>query len=138
MNEFDTLRELIRQGRIQLGVDIRKMNMPGSPVYRPAETLTLPILILVVSFLGARFVNVHIGALLLAAGMAYWLLKVHPKMKQGVFDRTAELALSRENLFEGLWAKGALTLHAPMPDGSVRVANRKTGWRELVRFVDSN
>ncbi|WBV43269.1 hypothetical protein [Pseudoroseomonas cervicalis] len=135
MNEFETLRELIRQDRIQLGVDIRKMNSPGSPAYRPFETLALPVTILVASFLGAKYASIHVGAVLLAAGMAYWLLKVQPKVKEAVFARTAELALSREALFDGLWAKGALTLHTRMPDGSSRMANRKNNWRDLVRLV---
>ncbi|MDQ1080881.1 hypothetical protein [Pseudoroseomonas cervicalis] len=135
MNEFETLRELIRQDRIQLGVDIRKMNMPGSPAYRPFETLAVPAAILVVSFLGAVLANIHVGAVLLAAGMAFWLIKVQPRVKEAVYARTAELALSREALFDGLWAKGALTLHTWMPDGSPRMANRKNEWRDLVRLV---
>lgn len=135
MNEFETLRELIRQDRIQLGVDIRKMNMPGSPAYRPFETLAVPITILVVSFLGAKYASIHVGAALLAAGMAFWLFKVQPRVKEAVYARTSELALSREALFDGLWAKGALTLHAWLPDGSSRMANRKNNWRDLVRLV---
>lgn len=133
MSEFELLQDLIRQDKVKLGVHIRKMNTPGSPVYRPLETLYMPVTILVVSFLGARFFNVHIGALLLAAGIAYWLLKVQPKVKAGVFERTAALALSDERLFDGLWAKGALTLYATLPDGTPRAATRKENWRSFAQ-----
>jgi hypothetical protein len=135
--DFETLQELIRLDRVKLGVHIRKMNTPGSPVYRPLETLWMPVLILVVSFLGARIANVHVGALLLVAGIAWWLLKVQPKVKDGVFARTSELAFSDERLFDGLWAKGALTLHATLPDGTARAATRKNDWRGFVREIEA-
>ncbi|ONG53193.1 hypothetical protein BKE38_12980 [Pseudoroseomonas deserti] len=135
--EFETLKELVRQDRIKLGVHIRKMNTPGSPVYRPVETLWMPVLILVISFLGARIVNIHIGALLLVAGIAYWLWKVQPKVKDGVFARTTELAFSDERLFDGLWAKGALTLYATLPDGTPKAATRKHSWRDFAREIEA-
>ncbi|MDJ0387681.1 hypothetical protein QMO56_06110 [Roseomonas sp. E05] len=133
MNELEMLREQIAQNKVRLGVDIRRMNAAGSPVYRAAETLTLPAAILVTSFLTARFVNIHVAALVLAVGVAWWLLKVQPKVKEGVFQRTADLAFSDERLFDGLWAKGILTLYAERPDGSARAATRKDDWRAFVR-----
>ena len=135
MNELEMLREQIAQEKVRLGVDIRRMNAPGSPVYRAREALTMPILILVVFFLAARFINIHVGALLMVAGIAWWLLKVQPRMKEGVFQRTAALAFSDERLFDGLWAKGILTLYAERPDGSARAATRKDDWRAFVRML---
>lgn len=135
MNEFDMLREQIERKTVQLGVHIRKMNSPGSPVYRYAENLVWPVGMLVVAIAGMKLVNIHVGMLLLAAGMIWWLWKVQPRVKEGVFQRTAALALSDERLFDGLWAKGALTLYAPMPDGSARAATRKDDWRAFVRSM---
>jgi len=135
MNELEMLREQIAQEKVRLGVDIRRMNAVGSPVYRAREALTMPILILVVFFLAARFINIHVGALLMVAGIAWWLLKVQPRMKEGVFQRTAALAFSDERLFDGLWAKGILTLYAEWPDGSARAATRKDDWRAFVRML---
>jgi hypothetical protein len=131
--EFGMLRRAIDGGRITLGVHIRKMNSPGSPVYRYAENILVPIGILLACLLAARAVNVHVGAAVLAAGMALWLWKWQPRVKDGVYQRTVALALSEERIFEALWAKGALTLTAQRPDGSQHMATRRDDWRAFVR-----
>lgn len=136
MNEFEILRGQIAAERVQLGVHIRKMNTPGSPVYRYAENLVWPVGILVAAILGMKLANIHVGMLLMVAGMAWWLLKVQPRVKEGVFQRSADLALSDERFFDGLWAKGALTLYSKLPDGSARAATRKDDWRAFVRGME--
>ncbi|PHK95145.1 hypothetical protein CR162_10405 [Pseudoroseomonas rhizosphaerae] len=136
MNEFETLKELVRQDKVQLGVHVRKMNVAGSPAYRPVETLAWPVGILLACSLAAWLTqNVHVGAAVLAAGMAWWLLKVQPRVKAAVFERTTELAFSDERLFDGLWAKGVLTLYAKLEDGSARAATRKDDWRAFTRAL---
>ena len=37
--ELDTLRSLLDSERVKLGVHIRKMNSPGSPVYQSWENI---------------------------------------------------------------------------------------------------
>ena len=135
MDDFETLRRAIESGRIRLGVHIRKMNSPGSPVYRYGENLWMPVLILVVTLAVARLFNVHVGAAVLAAGMGWWLWKVQPKVKDGVYARTSALALQDVRNFDALWMKGALTLHAPGADGRELLANRKDDWRRFVHAV---
>lgn len=137
MNELEVLREQIREDRVQLGIHIRKMNSPGSPVYRYGENLLWPVGMLVVAIIGMKLVNVHVGMLLLVAGMGWWLWKVQPRVKAGVFERSAALALSDERLFDGLWAKGVLTLYAKAPDGTPRAAARKDDWRAFVRAMEA-
>lgn len=135
MNELEMLRDQIAQEKVRLGVDIRRMNAVGSPAYRATEALTMPVIILVGFFLAARFVSIHVGALLMVAGIAWWLLKVQPRMKERVFQRTADLAFSDERLFDGLWAKGILTLYAERPGRQARAATRKDDWRAFVRML---
>jgi hypothetical protein len=132
-DEFGMLRRGINAGQITLGVHIRKMNSPGSPVYRYAENIMVPIGILLACLLAARAVNVHVGAAVLAAGMALWLWKWQPRVKDGVYQRSVALALSEERLFDALWAKGALTLTAEQPDGGRHMATRRDDWRAFVR-----
>lgn len=135
MNEFEVLRQQIERQHIKLGVHIRKMNTPGSPVYRYAENLTWPAGLLLVAIVGMKLVNIHVGMALMMAGMVWWLWKVQPRVKEGVFQRSAALALSDERLFDGLWAKGALTLYVERPDGERHAATRKNDWRAFVRSM---
>jgi len=136
MNEFEVLRGQIEAERVKLGVHIRKMNTPGSPVYRYGENLVWPVGMLVVAMAGIKLVNIHFGMLLLVSAMGWWLWKVQPRVKEGVFQRSADLALSDERLFDGLWAKGALTLYSKLPDGSARAATRKDDWRAFTRNME--
>ena len=70
MTELETLRELLRSGRVKLGVHIRKMNTPGSPVYRSLENVVPAAAILVASFAATRLVHFYVGAAVLAVGLA--------------------------------------------------------------------
>jgi hypothetical protein len=135
MNELVRLRDLLESGQVKLGIHIRSMNAPGSPVFRLYENLWMPAGILVASFLALRFVHVWAGMIVLAAGCWYWFYKVLPRISTGVFDRSAALALSSERTFDDLWAKGVLSLYAELPDGTKRAATRKDDWRQFVRDI---
>ncbi|MFC3125196.1 hypothetical protein ACFOD4_08995 [Pseudoroseomonas globiformis] len=135
MNEFETLREEIAAKRIQLGVHIRKMNTPGSPVYRYSENIVWPFALVAVAIGGMMLVNIHVGMALMMAGIVWWLWKEHPKTKEAVFQRSAVLALSDVRIFDGLWAKGALTLYVETPGGQRLAATRRDDWRGFVRKV---
>lgn len=131
--ELAELRELLNAGRVKLGVHIRKMNSPGSPVYRTWENIWPAGTILVTSFGATALVHFYLGALVLGLGCYWWLDKVLPRIKEGVFNRTAELVLNDERQFNLLWARGILSLYAELPDGSERVATRRDDWRAFVR-----
>ena len=60
-----------------------------------------------------------------------------PKVKDGVFDRTAALALQSPGHFDALWAKGVLSLYAKMPDGTERAATARDSWRGFVTARDT-
>ncbi len=133
--ELGELRDLLNAERVRLGVHIRKMNSPGSPVYDYWENVVPAALILFSSFGATAFIHFYAGAVVLALGCWWWLAKVQPKVKEGVFHRTAELVLNNEMQFQLLWSRGMLTLYAKLPDGSERVATRRDDWREFVRSL---
>jgi hypothetical protein len=131
--ELAELRELLNAERVKLGVHIRKMNSPGSPVYRYWENIWPAGLILTTSFGATALVHFYLGAAVLGLGCYWWLDKVLPRIKDGVFERTSALVLNNELQFNILWARGVLSLYAKLPDGSERVATRRDDWRAFVR-----
>ena len=68
-------------------------------------------------------------------GCWWWLAKVQPRIKDGVFDRSSAWALQSEEHFDALWAKGVLSLFAQLPDGRQVAATRRDDWRGFVRMV---
>ncbi|WP_237215578.1 hypothetical protein [Falsiroseomonas oryziterrae] len=132
---LEMMRELLDQRRLRLGVHIRKMNSPGSPVYRYGENVWPAALILFGSFAATAVVHFYLGAAVLAVGCWWWLTKVQPRVKDGVFDRTAAWALQSDAHFDALWAKGVLSLFAELPDGRKFAATRRDDWRSFVRMV---
>ncbi|MCS6892900.1 MAG: hypothetical protein RMK64_13245 [Rhodovarius sp.] len=131
--ELAELRALLNAERVKLGVHIRKMNSPGSPVYRTWENVWPAGTILVTSFGATALVHFYLGALVLAVGCYWWLDRVLPRIKEGVFRRTAELVLNDVRQFDLLWSRGVLSLYAKLPDGTERVATRRDDWRAFVR-----
>ncbi len=135
MRELDRLKYLLNAERVKLGVHIRKMNSPGSPVYRYAENIWPVATILGGSFAATVLVHFYLGAVVLAAGCWWWITKVQPKIKDGVFERTSFWVLQSETHLDTLWAKGVLSLYAELPDGTKRAATRKEDWRGFVRAM---
>jgi hypothetical protein len=135
MNELERLRALLRSGRVKLGVHIRKMNSPGSPVYRAMENVLPAAAILAASLGATRLLHFYVGAAVLAVACWWWLWRWMPKVKDGVFDRTSELVLRDDATFDFWWARGVLSLYAKLPDGEERAAARRDDWRAWVRAI---
>ena len=129
------MKGLLDAERLKLGVHIRKMNSPGSPVYRYGENIWPVAGILTSSFAATAWIHFYLGAAILAAGCWWWLAKVQPRIKDGVFDRTSAWALQSDDHFDALWAKGLLSLFAELPDGRKFAATRRDDWRGFVRMV---
>ncbi|MGG5821391.1 hypothetical protein [Falsiroseomonas sp. HW251] len=129
------LKALLDRKTLRLGVHIRKMNSPGSPVYFAAENIWPAAVILVGSFAATALIHFYLGAAVLAVGCWWWIMKVQPRIRDGVFDRSAGWALQSDQHFDALWAKGVLTLYAEMPDGRKFAATRRDDWRGFVRLV---
>jgi hypothetical protein len=132
---LEIMKSLLDQQRLKLGVHIRKMNSPGSPVYRMAENVWPAATILVASFAATAWIHFYLGGAILVVGCWWWLMKVQPRIKDGVFDRSAAWALQSDEHFDGLWAKGVLSLYAELPDGRQLAATWRDDWRGFVRLV---
>lgn len=135
MTELERLRELLHTGRVRLGVHIRRMNSPGSPVYRTTENVLPAAAVLAASFAATALVHFYLGAAVLAAGCWWWLAKVMPRVKDGVFERSSALVLSSEHHFDFWWSRGVLSLYARLPGGEERAATRRDDWRAWVRAL---
>jgi hypothetical protein len=135
VTELEKLRALLDADRAKLGVHIRKMNSPGSPVYRSLENVAPAAAILVGSFAATSFIHLYLGIAVLVAGCWWWLGRHLPKVKDGVFDRTAALVLSSERAFDLWWSQGVLSLYARLPDGSEAAATKRQDWRAWVRGI---
>lgn len=133
MTDLERLKALLDSERVKLGVHIRKMNSPGSPVYNTWENVWPAGSILVGSFLATALIHFYLGAAILAIGCWWWLAKVHPRIRDGVFERTAAFALASEAQMDALWAKGVLSLYAKLEDGSELAATARDSWRDFVR-----
>lgn len=131
----EIMRALLDVQQLKLGVHIRKMNSPGSPVYRYGENVWPAALVLLSSFAGTALVHLYVGGAILLVGCAWWLGRVQPRVKDGVFDRTTLWSLQSDAHFDGLWAKGVLSLYAELPDGRKLAATRRDDWRSFVRLV---
>ncbi|MCS6930777.1 MAG: hypothetical protein NZM27_01040 [Acetobacteraceae bacterium] len=134
-DELQALREAIDAGQVRLGVHIRRMNSPGSPVYNAAENILPAALVLGGSFAGSALVHWYLGAAVLALGCWWWIGHVQPKVRDAVYERTALYALSDVRRFDALWGSGVLSLYAKLPDGEERVATRQDSWRHFVRCL---
>lgn len=138
MTELEMLRALLAQDRLKLGIHIRKMNSPGSPVYRATENVLAPALVVAASLLATKFLHFYVGAAVLALGCWWWLYRLMPKIKDGVFERTSNLVLSDERQFDAYWRADVLSLFAELPDGTRRAAARRDDWRAFVRDLYEN
>lgn len=148
MNELDTLKKLLDAEQIKLGVSIRRMNSPGSPIYRSWENVWPAGLVLLASvvalkwggipleWIGIREAGAWVGTAVLLLGCWWWLAKIMPKVKDGVFERTAGYALQSPAHFDALWRQGVLSLYAKMPDGTERAATQRDSWRDFVTAID--
>lgn len=121
---------------MKLGVHIRRANSPGSPVYNTWENVWPAGTIVGTSFLATVAVHHFLGLFVLAVGAWWWLGKVHPRVKDGVFDRTAAYVLASERHMDALWGRGWLSLYAKLPDGTEMAATPRDSWRGFVQRVE--
>lgn len=133
--ERQKLQELMDAEHVRLGVHIRKMNSPGSPVYRTSENVVPAAGILVASFAATALIHFYVGAAILAVGCWWWVAKILPQIREAVFLRSSAYVLGSDANFDQMWARGMLSLYSKLPDGSERAATRRDDWRAFVRSL---
>jgi hypothetical protein len=133
--ELEKLRTLLDSSHVKLGVHIRKMNSPGTPVYRAMENVVPAFGVLVTSFTATALVHYYLGAAVLAVGCWWWLMQQQPRVRDAVFDRTAALVLSADAQFDFWWSRGVLSLYAKGLDGEEYAAMRSNDWRNWVNTL---
>jgi len=106
------LRAQVDAGAIQLGVNIRLMNSPGSPAFRRHESAIPIIAGLAASFAVTSLLGWPGGAVVITAFAVLWFGWLYPRVRGHVFDRTVALAFRSSGDFAALWRRGALSLHA--------------------------
>ncbi|WP_249680539.1 hypothetical protein [Roseococcus pinisoli] len=134
-HEREKLQELMDTEQVKIGVHIRKMNSPGSPVYRMSENIVPAALILVSSFAGTALIHFYVGAVILAVGCTWWVWKVLPQIREATFLRTTAYVLESDAHFDQMWARGMLSLYAKLPDGTERAAANRDDWRAFIRSL---
>lgn len=133
--ERQKLQELMDAEQVKLGIHIRKMNSPGSPVYRTSENVVPAAAILIGSFAGTALIHFYVGAAILAVGCWWWIGKVLPQIREAVFLRSSAYVLESDAHFDQMWARGMLSLYSKLPDGSERAATQRDDWRAFVRSL---
>ncbi len=128
MTPYETLCAQVRADRVQIGVDIRRMNSPGSPVFSTLENVGPVGLGLIAVFAAHAIFGVWGGVVVLAVFLALWVGLILPRVRSRIYDRTFAMALQDESRFTLLWAWGAVFLHR---DG-VFCRAPQGDWREFV------
>lgn len=133
VSEYEQLKAMLSGGGMRLGIAIRPMNSPGSPVYDMARNVWPPAVVLVASLFCTWAVHYYLGFAELILGCWWWLTRIQPRISADVRDRTEALVLTDETAFDGLWRKGVLSLIVEQADGSKQVATRRDDWRAFIR-----
>ena len=122
MRRDEALHERIRvaeaERRVDVGVDLRPLNRPGSPVYvmwkNAAPTFGLAAIVVVV-WLAADWIWAMAA---LASGVILLLTVVNMMVMTRVRRRALALALNDVAGWSSLWDQGVLSLRLPAEKGS--------------------
>jgi hypothetical protein len=107
---FERLGRLIVDNQVQLAVDMRRMNAPGSPVFNRGENIVPGFAAIALSLVTMATLGPGPGFVVLGGYFILWYLVLLPRMRLRVHDRTMALALSGPQNFQRLWEMGALQL----------------------------
>jgi hypothetical protein len=126
------LATAIAAQRVRMGVNVGIANRPGSPVFIRRESAVPLFLslfgVIAATLLGGPFLGL---AGLALAGLA-WVLLIHPRLRDRVYERSLAYATGGVAEFERMWAAGAISLlHA---DGSGELRSPDGDW---VAFAES-
>lgn len=121
-----------RDKKIDIGVDLKRLNKPGGPMYRRSDNLLPWVALICLSIVGYRMVG-WIGVLAVVASMAVLMATtINFAVMSRLRVRTMEYTLSGRQGFEELWAGGGLTLRMPGEPAS-EISGPDGDWRMFAR-----
>jgi len=118
---FERIWYAQRDGRIELGADLKLLNKPGSPVFRAHENILPWVALICLAIVGWRLAG-WVGALAAAASMVVLIATtINFAVMNRLRKRSIEYAMSGMQGLDALWAAGALSLRmAGEADGEIR------------------
>ena len=127
---FERIWYAARDGRVEIGTDLKRLNRPGSPVFSHAEVL-LPWLALICLTIGAWQIGGWMIGLAVAVSMLILLgTTINFLVLTRVRKRAIAYALSGLDGFAELWASGALTLRLKDDEAS-EISGPDDDWRSF-------
>ena len=136
MSADDNLHSLIKEnlesGRIELGIDVVRLNRPDSPVYRWSDH-NLPgmllLLLVVYNFYSAGWVW---GLLSLVCSVALFFSLIRKWGFSRLKRRTQQYALSSSDSWSNLWTFGGVSMRLTDSD-TVDCISPDDPWRDFAR-----
>ncbi len=128
----DRIREAEAARRVEIGVELRRLNRPDSPVFGRWDN-AVPAFVLIAAVVAAFVFGGWLVALATAAsGLVLMLTTVNLAVMSLLRWRALDMALSGPEGWERLWAIGGLTLRLPRrPDTECKGPDGD--WRAFVR-----
>ncbi len=120
-----------REEKIEIGVDLRHFNRPGSPTFDRRDN-ALPVLATLCCTLSAWMLGGWIwGLAILASGVIFSLTTLNVWLMSRLRRRTLEMALGGISGWQAAWAYGGVTIRRK---GQTReVAGPQEDWRPFAR-----
>ena len=128
---FKALQKAIAEDKIHICLIGSKVNVPGSPVYNPWESL-LPILVpVLLGLLLIGLVGILLGLGVMVAGILLSSNLVKKKMEQRLFERTKSFFISSYDACNQLWDFGGVVL-VKADDKKYGCISPEGNWKEFV------
>lgn len=128
---FKALQKAIAEDKIHICLISSKINIPGSPVYNPWESL-LPVLVpVLLGLLLIGLVGILLGLGVMVAGILLSSNLVKKKMEQKLFERSKSFFVSSYEACNQLWDFGGIVL-VKSDDKKYGCISPEGNWKEFV------
>jgi hypothetical protein len=130
-----TLRRLVREGRVTVRVDARRLNHIDSPVAFEADGNIWVYGAIVLAALALWRVGIAAAAAVLAGGIALYLTLGRAYIHRRIERRVRDKALENLEIWRKLWRFNGITLAASERPDLTPCASPEGNWMGFVRGV---
>jgi hypothetical protein len=131
-----TLAAALRAQRVRLGVNVGLANRPGSPVFIRSES-AIPLFLSFFGVIAATMLGgPMLGLLALGLAGAMWLLFIHPRLRDRVYERSLAYVLGGVGELERMWQAGAISLQTA--NGEREVRGPQGDWVEFTESLPTD